>query len=51
MKGKIHKITGSHTSSRHMVGLIVIQHAYKLAYATQKHELLMKLYSTKLRLF
>ncbi|KAG8658874.1 hypothetical protein MANES_03G200000v8 [Manihot esculenta] len=36
---------------RHMVGSVVIEHAYQLANATQKQELLMELYSTELQLF
>ncbi|XP_031277171.1 pumilio homolog 24 [Pistacia vera] len=36
---------------RHMVGSVVIEHAYQLANATQKHELLVELYSTELQLF
>lgn len=36
---------------RHMVGSVVVQHAYELANATQKQELLMELYSTELQLF
>ncbi|GLU08455.1 hypothetical protein SLE2022_253680 [Rubroshorea leprosula] len=36
---------------RHMVGSVVIEHAYQIANATQKQELLMELYSTELQLF
>ncbi|KAK9288302.1 hypothetical protein L1049_016753 [Liquidambar formosana] len=36
---------------RHMVGSVVIEHAYQLGNATQKQELLMELYSTELQLF
>ncbi|XP_039019672.1 pumilio homolog 24-like isoform X2 [Hibiscus syriacus] len=36
---------------RHMVGSVVIEHAYQLGNATQKQELLMELYSTELHLF
>ncbi|KAI4368652.1 hypothetical protein MLD38_017187 [Melastoma candidum] len=36
---------------RHMVGSVVIEHAYQLANASQKQELLMELYSTELQLF
>ncbi|XP_065863731.1 pumilio homolog 24 [Euphorbia lathyris] len=36
---------------RHMVGSVVVEHAYQLGNATQKQELLMELYSTELQLF
>ncbi|KAG4942229.1 hypothetical protein JHK85_046875 [Glycine max] len=36
---------------RHMVGSVVVEHAYELANAAQKQELLSELYSTELRLF
>ncbi|GLT45729.1 hypothetical protein SLA2020_195390 [Shorea laevis] len=36
---------------RHMVGSVVIEHAYQIANATQKQELLLELYSTELQLF
>ncbi|KAF3456285.1 hypothetical protein FNV43_RR00935 [Rhamnella rubrinervis] len=36
---------------RHMVGCVVIEHAYHLGNATQKQELLMELYSAELQLF
>ncbi|GAB2227514.1 hypothetical protein Droror1_Dr00009336 [Drosera rotundifolia] len=36
---------------RHMVGSVVVEHAYQLANATQKRGILMELYSTELRLF
>ncbi|KAB2625181.1 pumilio 24-like [Pyrus ussuriensis x Pyrus communis] len=36
---------------RHMVGSVVVEHAYQLGNATQKHELLVELYSTELQLF
>ncbi|KAH1088423.1 hypothetical protein AAZX31_07G226400 [Glycine max] len=36
---------------RHMVGSIVVEHAYELANAAQKQELLSELYSTELQLF
>ncbi|XP_057487194.1 pumilio homolog 24-like [Actinidia eriantha] len=36
---------------RHMVGSVVIEHAYQLGNATQKRTLLMELYSTELQLF
>ncbi|KAK8498399.1 hypothetical protein V6N12_005810 [Hibiscus sabdariffa] len=36
---------------RHMVGSVVIEHAYQLGNATQKQELLMELYSMELHLF
>ncbi|XP_059433723.1 pumilio homolog 24-like [Corylus avellana] len=36
---------------RHMVGSVVLQHAYDSANATQKQELLLELYSTELQLF
>ncbi|GAV64175.1 hypothetical protein CFOL_v3_07693 [Cephalotus follicularis] len=36
---------------RHMVGSVVIEHAYELGNATQKQELIMELYSTELQLF
>ncbi|KAJ9699672.1 hypothetical protein PVL29_005507 [Vitis rotundifolia] len=36
---------------RHMVGSVVIEHAYQLGNATQKQELLMELYSIELQLF
>ncbi|CAK9145615.1 unnamed protein product [Ilex paraguariensis] len=39
------------TLLRHMVGSLVIEHAYKLGNATQKQALLMELYSTELQLF
>uniref|UniRef100_A0A2P2KVM5 PUM-HD domain-containing protein n=1 Tax=Rhizophora mucronata TaxID=61149 RepID=A0A2P2KVM5_RHIMU len=36
---------------RHMVGSVVIEHAYQLGNAAQKQELLMELYCTELQLF
>ncbi|CAI8610701.1 unnamed protein product [Vicia faba] len=36
---------------RHMVGSVVVEHAYDLASAAQKQELLLELYSTELQLF
>ncbi|PKI56722.1 hypothetical protein CRG98_022882 [Punica granatum] len=36
---------------RHMVGSVVVEHAYQLGNASQKQELLMELYSTELQLF
>ncbi|KAK4283399.1 hypothetical protein QN277_000351 [Acacia crassicarpa] len=36
---------------RHMVGSVVVEHAYELATAAQKQELLLELCSTELRLF
>ncbi|QCD80016.1 hypothetical protein DEO72_LG2g334 [Vigna unguiculata] len=36
---------------RHMVGSVVVEHAYELANAAQKQELLLELYSTELQLF
>ena len=36
MKSEIPKITRSHISSRHMVGLVIVQHEYELAHATLK---------------
>ncbi|XP_061349186.1 pumilio homolog 24 isoform X2 [Gastrolobium bilobum] len=36
---------------RHMVGSVVVEHAYELASAAQKQELLLELYSTELKLF
>lgn len=36
---------------RHMVGSVVIEHAYQMGNATQKQELLVELYSTELQLF
>ncbi|KAK2990301.1 hypothetical protein RJ640_014753 [Escallonia rubra] len=36
---------------RHMVGSVVIEHAYQLGNATQKQALLVELYSTELQLF
>lgn len=36
---------------RHMVGSVVIEHAYQLGNATQKQELLMELYSKELQIF
>ncbi|KAG2721386.1 hypothetical protein I3760_02G079700 [Carya illinoinensis] len=36
---------------RHMVGSVVVQHAYELANAAQKQELLIELYSKELQLF
>ncbi|KAE8690446.1 hypothetical protein F3Y22_tig00110895pilonHSYRG00451 [Hibiscus syriacus] len=36
---------------RHMVGSVVVEHAYQLGNASQKQELLMELYSTELHLF
>ncbi|KAI3516283.1 hypothetical protein L1887_15195 [Cichorium endivia] len=36
---------------RHMVGSVVVEHAYQLGNATQKQALLMELYSTELQLF
>ncbi|KAF5737025.1 putative Penguin [Tripterygium wilfordii] len=36
---------------RHMVGSVVIEHAYQQGNATQRQELLMELYSTELQLF
>ncbi|KAH0993000.1 hypothetical protein GBA52_004483 [Prunus armeniaca] len=36
---------------RHMVGSVVVEHAYQLGNATQKQELLVELYSTELQLF
>ncbi|XP_050216559.1 pumilio homolog 24 [Mercurialis annua] len=36
---------------RHMVGSVVIEHAYQLGSAAQKQELLLELYSTELQLF
>ncbi|GAB2294313.1 hypothetical protein Dimus_028523 [Dionaea muscipula] len=36
---------------RHMVGSVVVEHAYQLANATQKRGMLMELYSTELHLF
>ncbi|XP_021907004.1 pumilio homolog 24 isoform X2 [Carica papaya] len=36
---------------RHMVGSVVVEHAYQLGNAAQKQELLMELYSTELQLF
>ncbi|GMN63404.1 hypothetical protein TIFTF001_032477 [Ficus carica] len=36
---------------RHMVGSVVIEHAYQLGNAIQKQELLMELYSTELQIF
>ncbi|KNA14803.1 hypothetical protein SOVF_104200 [Spinacia oleracea] len=36
---------------RHSVGSIVVEHAYEMANAAQKRELLMELYSTELQLF
>ncbi|WJX96208.1 hypothetical protein P8452_77443 [Trifolium repens] len=36
---------------RHMVGSVVVEHAYELASAAQKQELLLELYSTELQLF
>uniref|UniRef100_A0A2N9HEV0 PUM-HD domain-containing protein n=1 Tax=Fagus sylvatica TaxID=28930 RepID=A0A2N9HEV0_FAGSY len=36
---------------RHMVGSVVVEHAYRLANAAQKQELLIELYSTELQLF
>ncbi|GAB4850843.1 Pumilio 24 [Ancistrocladus abbreviatus] len=39
------------TLLRHMVGSVVVEHAYQLGNATQKRTLLMELYSTELQLF
>ncbi|KAL6186013.1 hypothetical protein ACLB2K_042135 [Fragaria x ananassa] len=39
------------TLLRHMVGSVVVEHAYQLGNATQKQELLVELYSTELQLF
>ncbi|XVF62521.1 hypothetical protein PTKIN_Ptkin09bG0015000 [Pterospermum kingtungense] len=52
LSGVISSLRG-HVASllRHMVGSVVIEHAYQLANATQKQELLMELYSTELQLF
>ncbi|KAL8263985.1 hypothetical protein R6Q59_022115 [Mikania micrantha] len=36
---------------RHMVGSVVVEHAYQLGNASQKQSLLMELYSTELQLF
>ena len=36
---------------RHMVGSVVVEHAYELSNAAQKQELLSELYSTELQLF
>ncbi|KAI3791722.1 hypothetical protein L2E82_05584 [Cichorium intybus] len=36
---------------RHMVGSVVVEHAYQLGNVTQKQALLMELYSTELQLF
>ncbi|KAH7573516.1 hypothetical protein ACOSP7_007248 [Xanthoceras sorbifolium] len=36
---------------RHMVGSVVVEHAYQQGNATQKQELLIELYSTELQLF
>lgn len=36
---------------RHMVGSVVVEHAYELANAAQKQQLLSELYSTELQLF
>ncbi|KAI5441707.1 Pumilio 24, variant 2, partial [Lathyrus oleraceus] len=36
---------------RHMVGSVVVEHAYDLASAAQKQELILELYSTELQLF
>ncbi|KAJ8766851.1 hypothetical protein K2173_009153 [Erythroxylum novogranatense] len=36
---------------RHMVGSVVVEHAYQLGNASQKQELLLELYSTELQLF
>ncbi|KAI4338311.1 hypothetical protein L6164_016652 [Bauhinia variegata] len=36
---------------RHMVGSVVVEHAYELANAAQKQELLLELYCTELQLF
>ncbi|GMJ08387.1 pumilio 24 [Hibiscus trionum] len=52
LAGVISSLRG-HAASllRHMVGSVVIEHAYQLGNATQKQELLMELYSTELHLF
>ncbi|GMI64547.1 pumilio 24 [Hibiscus trionum] len=52
LAGVISSLRG-HVASllRHMVGSLVIEHAYQLGNATQKQELLMELYSTELHLF
>ncbi|KAK6265341.1 hypothetical protein QUC31_016178 [Theobroma cacao] len=52
LAGVISSLRG-HVASllRHMVGSVVIEHAYQLGNATQKQELLMELYSTELQLF
>lgn len=52
LAGVISSLRG-HVASllRHMVGSVVIEHAYQLGNATQKQELLMELYSTELHLF
>lgn len=52
LAGFISSLHGHVASSlRHMVGSVVVQHAYELANATQKQELLIELYSTELQLF
>ncbi|XVF38778.1 hypothetical protein REPUB_Repub20aG0131200 [Reevesia pubescens] len=52
LAGVISSLRG-HVASllRHMVGSVVIEHAYQLGNVTQKQELLMELYSTELHLF
>ncbi|KAK8619658.1 hypothetical protein V6N13_135940 [Hibiscus sabdariffa] len=52
LAGVISSLRG-HVASllRHMVGSVVIEHAYQLGNATQKQELLMELYSMELHLF
>ncbi|XP_048321809.2 pumilio homolog 24 isoform X1 [Ziziphus jujuba] len=52
-RGGIISCFRGHISSllRHMVGSVVIEHAYQLGNPTQKQELLMELYSTELQLF
>ncbi|MBA0557785.1 hypothetical protein Golob_014829 [Gossypium lobatum] len=52
LAGVISSLRG-HVASllRHMVGSVVIEHAYQLGNASQKQELLMELYSTELHLF
>ncbi|XP_039000245.1 LOW QUALITY PROTEIN: pumilio homolog 24-like [Hibiscus syriacus] len=52
LAGVISSLRG-HVASllRHMVGSVVIEHAYQLGNASQKQELLMELFSTELHLF
>jgi len=47
MKEKVPKIAGSHISFCQMVGLIVIQHAYELAYTTHTRKKIKKITKKK----